>query len=154
MKICNHKNLHVLKTLTVIPIEGLKLKQMSQEYPFKAFDYMPAVVYSADMRAVDWYVLSDYNIEGDHIRVHELSKGGNLLECAREYQKSHAQAMIVINTTEDSILSSEMSQPLLELERFLVAILPRTEGRGLLDCLQDQVEDDEIYARYENEKGW
>ena len=88
-----------------------------------------------------------YDIVGDHIRVHELREGDNLLECAKEYRESHAQAMIVINSTEDSSLLSELSRPLRELESFLVAILPHSDGIALLDCLQVQFEDDELFAK-------
>ena len=95
--------------------KGLKLKQKSQKLPFRAFDYTPAINYSADLGPTDWHLLSVYDIVGDHIRVHELREGDNLLEYAKEYWENHAQAMIVINSTEDSSLLSELSQSLREL---------------------------------------
>ena len=124
--------------------KGLQLKKTSRSPPFRAFDYTPAINYSADLRPTEWHLLSACDIVDDHIRVHELREGDNLLDCAKKYQESHAQALIVINTTNESILSPEMSQSLYNLKNFLVAILPQHESLALRDILDHN---HEIWAR-------
>ena len=110
---------------------------------FIAFDYAPAIMYSADLGPIDWHLLSECDKDCNHVRIHELREGNNLFECARKYQESHAQAMIVINTTEDFNLSLELSQSLQKLDHFLIAILPHANGTDLLHLLRKF----ELFAR-------
>ena len=118
-------------------IAGLKVNLNSHKHDsFKAFDYAPAIMYSVDLGPIDWHLLSECDKDCNHIRIHELREGDNLLEFARTYRESHAQAMIVINTTEDFSLSQELSQSLQKLDHFLIAIVPHANGTYLLDQLK------------------
>ena len=129
--------------------KGLKLKQRDRDRPFKTYNYTPAIVYNTDIvTSGDWYLLSAYDIVGDHIRIHELREGEDLLACVEEYQRDHAKAVIVINIKDNATLPTEMTQSLHKLDNFIVAVLPFSEGGSLLDCLQVQFEDDELFARY------
>ena len=110
---------------------------------FRAFDYAPAIMYSADLGPIDWHLLSECDKDCNHIRIHELREGDNLLECAKKYQKSHAQAMIVINITEDFTFSQELSQSLQKLDHFMIAILSHADGTYLLH----QLKKFELFAR-------
>ena len=123
------------------------MKQKDRGLPFRTFDYSPAVVYSPEVAGTDWYLLSAYDMIGDHIRIHELKEGDDLIGCVEGYQSNHAKAVIVVNNTEDSVLPREVALPLQKLGQFLVGVLPFSAGNSLLECLQVQFEDDELYAR-------
>ena len=120
------------------------MKQKDHTLPFKTYDYTPAIVYNTDIVSdTDWYLLSAYDIVSDHIRIHELREGDDLLACTEEYQRDHAKAVILINTNDTTVLTKDMTQSLHKLDNFIVAVLPFSQGSSLLDTLQIQFEDDE-----------
>ncbi len=123
------------------------LKTMDHNLPFKTYDYTPAIVCNT-VTCTDWYLLSAYDIVSDHIRIHELREGDNLLACIEEYQRDHTKAVILINTNDTAVLPKEMTQSLHKLDNFIVAVLPFSQGISLLNTLQVQFEDDELFARY------
>ena len=59
-------------------IKGLQLKKTSHSPLIRAFDYTPAINYSADLGPTDWHLLSASDTVDDHIKVHELREGDNL----------------------------------------------------------------------------
>ena len=127
--------------------KGLKLKK--SHTCFKSFDYRPALVYPADVTPLGWHVLSISDMMDDHIRIHELQDGENLLECAKKYHNNHAKAMIIISSTISSDLSQEQRQSLQKLDHFLVAaVLTNPDGMALLECIQNvEGADEKLFGR-------
>ena len=128
-------------------IIGLKLKQKDRGLPFRAYNYTPAITYEAELTGTDWHLLSLYDMVGDHVRIHELKEGEDLLQCVKGYQRDEARAVIVINTTEDNTLPPDVALPLKAINNFLVGVVPQSVGSDLLECLQELFHDDELYAR-------
>ena len=123
------------------------MKQKSQTLPFKTLTYAPAIVYRTKPNVVDWQLLTPYHIEGSHIRIHELQEGEDLHAAIDGYKSTYAKAVVIINTEESLILSKEVANSLQNIGQYLVAVLSRSDGDTLLDCLQEQFEDEDMFAR-------
>ena len=120
---------------------GLLLKRSNQRLPFKAYTYSPIKSFQTP---VDWSLLSSFHVEGEHIRIHDLTDGGeNLREAVEGYHKAHAKAVIIINTADTSRLSDELIDLLEVFDKCLVAVLSSTDGSSLYEALDD----DDVYAR-------
>ena len=117
------------------------MKRPNQHLSFKAYTYTPIKPFQTP---VDWSVLSSFHVEGEHIRIHDLTDGGeNLREAVEGYHKAHAKAVIVINTADTSRLSDELISSLEGFDKCLVAVLSSADGSSLYDALDD----DDVYAR-------
>ena len=120
-----------------------------QELPFRGFTYAPVSLESSPIR-VDWQLLNFWDVEDDHIRVHELVEGEEeaegLVTILRDYQAAHAKAVVLINTSETLALPESLGKKLEESVGYPVVVITRSSGDQLLECLSMQYGDEELNA--------
>ena len=104
---------------------------------------------SATPLPVGWRLISDVDVVGEHIHVHELSQGGDLMSAIQEYREVHAKAVVLINTEDSYMLQlpEDVVAGLKGLGGFIVAVLCKSDGEKLLDCLQKQYDEEDIMAK-------
>ena len=125
---------------------GLQLRHANTDNVFKHYSYTMAHPYStAQPKLVDWYLLSSFHIESEHIRIHELREGDDLKEAIKNYQSAHTRAVIITNNKESQTLSKKWSASLEGFNNYLIIVLSSKEGSSLFEILDD---DHEIHAKY------
>ena len=82
---------------------GLQLKLDGQDFPFASFTYTPSSL-TDKLTPVDWKLLVTENVQSQHIRCHKLQMGDNLPDLIDIFQKAHAVAVVLINTSENGFL--------------------------------------------------
>ena len=100
---------------------------------------------TAQPKPVDWLLLSSFNADGEHIRIHKLREGDDLKVAIKSYQSTHARAVIIINNEDSQTLSEESSALLECFDNYLIIVLSSKEGSSLFEILDD---DHEIHAKY------
>ena len=86
-------------------------------------------------KPVDWLLLSSFNTDGEHIRIHKLREGDDLKAAIKSYQSTHARAVIIINNEDSQTLSEESSALLECFDNYLIIVLSSKEGLSLLRSL-------------------
>ena len=133
-------------SVSPVLVPGLQLRMPRQQLPFRGFTYAPVSPGNQPIR-VDWQLLECGNVEGDHIRVHELVEGEGLVTILRDYQAAHAKAVVLINTDETLVLPERVGKMLVGLSGYPVVIITRSSGEQLLECLNTQYKEEELLAR-------
>lgn len=90
------------------------------------------------------------DVEGEHIRLHELKKGDNLRAAIGDYRVAHAKAVIVVNTENSLLLPQAIRNSLEDLGDYPVVVVEHSTGERLLAFFNNE-EADEVYARLETE---
>ena len=120
-----------------------------QELPFRGFTYAP-VSPGSPLIGVDWQLLKFGEVEGGHIRVHELvegeEEGEGLVAILRDYQAAQSKAVVLINTSETLALPESVGKKLKESVGYPVVVITRSSGDRLLECLSIQYGDEELDA--------
>ena len=102
---------------------------------------------------VDWKRLTTEGVECQHIRYHHLQTGDNLNSLVQKYKKSHAVAVILVNTEDSRQLRPEFcgeeSVPSKSKKAALPMIVISSEdGRKLKEFLNHH-DPGELHARIE-----
>ena len=111
-------------------LPGLQLK-LDQDIPFASYTYALSPL-TDKLAPVEWKLLvtEDVHVECLNIRCHELHTGDNLPLLIAGFQKAHAVAIVLINTSDDYNL-----QPLFLTEsqvgHFPVLLLTKSDGMAL-----------------------
>ena len=106
------------------------MKLDDQDLPFESFTYALSPL-TDKLTPVDWKLLVTEKVESQHIRCHELQAGDNLSELIASFQKAHALAVVLINTSDSYILQSSFLEETQE-GQFPVLVLTRSDGVELL----------------------
>lgn len=81
---------------------------------------------------VDWKLLvAEDDVQSQHIRCHKLQMGDNLSDLIDTFQKAHAVAVVLINTSESNILDPSFIKGT-KKSHFPVLILEQSCGNELL----------------------
>lgn len=80
---------------------------------------------------VDWNLLVAEDVQSQHIRCHKLQMGDNLSDLIDTFQKAHAVAVVLINTSESDILDPSFIKGT-KKSHFPVLILKQSCGNELL----------------------
>ena len=84
---------------------------------------------------VDWKLLVTENMEHPHIRCHELHAGDNLLQLIAGFQKAHAVAVVLINTSDNYSLHPAFLSGTQE-GHYPVLLLTKGDGMALLNTVE------------------
>ena len=84
---------------------------------------------------VDWNLLVTKDIGRPHIRCHELQAGDNLLQLIAGFQKAHAVAVMLINTSDDYSLHSTFLSGM-QVGHYPVLLLRKGDGMTLLNTVE------------------
>ena len=109
-----------------------------QKQPFVSFSYALTPLMDGPVR-VDWKILTAEGVECQHVRYHQLQKGDNLTSLALKYRKSHAVAIILVNTDDSYHLLPEFTEDVAVMKMkkgsFPVVLVTSEDGRNLKDFL-------------------
>ena len=109
---------------------GLQLKLYDHDIPFASYTYALSPL-TDKLAPVEWKLLVTEDVECHNIRCHELHTGDNLPLLIAGFQKAHAMAVVLINTSDDYKL-----QPLFLTEsqvgHFPVLLLTMSDGMALM----------------------
>ena len=137
--------------LTVTHHAALQLRTSKQE--LREFSYKPFPPESYPVR-VEWQLLKSADVERDHIRVHELmeeelaGEGEGLLAVLQNYKAGrHVKAVVLISTDETLGLLESAGRKFEWLAGYPVAVITRSDGDQLLECLNVQYKDEELHAQ-------
>ena len=134
-RVCHKQHLDLLHSPVgvFVPLPsllGLQLKLYGQALPFASFTYALSPL-TDELAPVDWRLLVTEDVECLNIRCHELHAGDNLPLLIAGFQKAHAVAIVLINTSDNYIL-----QPLFLTEtqvgHFLVLLLKKSDGMAVM----------------------
>ena len=107
------------------------MKLDDQDLPFESFTYALSPL-TDKLTPVDWKLLVTEKVESQHIRCHELQAGDNLSELIASFQKAHALAVVLINTSDSYILQSSFLEETKQESQFPVLVLTKSDGVELL----------------------
>ena len=127
---------------------GLKLKIERKVIHHLSYALFPTLGQSTP---VDWTLLELEDIEGEHIRCHELLGNELLEDLFQRYKQADSKAVVLINTEDSHILPPDLvsgvGKPSLP-----VLVLTKSDGQQILQCLEDTGEIEEnVYAKIEAE---
>ena len=109
----------------------MQLKLDDQDLPFESFTYALSPL-TDKLTPVNWKLLVTEKVESQHIRCHELQAGDNLSELIASFQKAHALAVVLINTSDNYILQSSFLEETTQESQFPVLVLTKSDGVELL----------------------
>ena len=102
---------------------------------------------------VDWKVLATEGIECQHIHYHQLQSNDDLNELATKYKKSHAVAMILVNTNDNYELPQEMCRGVTRVKKPILPaiVISLEDGKKVKEYLARH-DPGELHARFESKK--
>ena len=124
---------------------GLKLK-IEKVIHRMSYALFPTV---SQPTPVDWTLLEVEDIEGEHIRCHELLGKELLEDLFQRYKQADSKAVVLINTEDSHTLPPDLvsgvGKPCLP-----VLVLTKSDGQQILQCLEDTCEMEvNVYAKIE-----
>lgn len=123
---------------------GLKLYLRQQDYPIAAVDYTIAPFVDSGV-SVAKMLLAAIEVEGPHIRWHELQQGQSLPDLISRCQNSEAEALVLINYEGTDVLNSEMISGVMKTT-FPVLLLSQKDSCQLMQTLECY-KDDALFAK-------
>ena len=97
--------------------------------------------------AVDWKLIVNDEIQGQHIRCHILQADDNLPELVSSFRKAHAKAVILVNTQESFTLAIKFKAGFDTSNYPVVIVLTKSDGVRLNELLDKAYGRTDIYAR-------
>ena len=95
---------------------------------------------------VDWKLLvTTESMECQNIRCHKLQPGDNLLQLIASFQRKHAVAVVLINTSDNYSLHPSFLEKSQGGGKFPVLLLTESDGIKLLNMVKQSME--EMYAK-------
>ena len=95
---------------------------------------------------VDWKLLvTTESIECQNIRCHKLHASDNLLQLIGSFQRKHAVAVVLINTSDNYFLHPSFLEKTQGVGNFPVLLLTESDGMKLLNMVKQSMED--MYAK-------
>ncbi len=127
---------------------GLKLRV--QDKIMGLFSYATFPVHERST-PVDWKLLETEDIQGEHIRCHQLLGNELLPDLFEQYRKSDTKAVILVNSVDTYRLSDDLLVGV-EKPHLPVVILTKQDGTLVLECLDETKEvDEDVYAKIDVE---
>ena len=98
---------------------------------------------------VDWQILVEEDVKGENIRCHMLQGHEQLSPLLEPFKENFSKAVVLINTSDDYNLSSDLTCDLEEIH-LPVVLVTRSDGEQILHCLQQgEMESEAVCARIE-----
>ena len=123
---------------------GLKLYLRQQDCPIAAVDYTIAPFVDSSV-SVAKMLFAAKEVEGPHIRWHELQQGQSLPDLISRCQNSKAEALVLINNEGTDVLNSEIISGVMKTI-FPVLLLSQKDSCQLMQTLE-RFKDDAVFAK-------
>ena len=124
---------------------GLQLKLKDPDTLLESFTYaVSPLTLPGKLGPVNWKLLVTEDVQSENIRCHELQAEDNLPKLITTFQKAHAVAVVLVNTSENYYLHPMFLSGIQE-GCFPVILLTRSDGVTLLKKVEQQKEN--VFAR-------
>ena len=120
------------------------MKLDDQDLPFASFTYTLSPL-TSKLAPLDWKLLvTTEEMESQNIRCHELKPQDNLPELIADFQKAHAVAVVLINTSDNYFLHPSFVTEM-QKSNFPVLLLTKSDGMALLRKVEQYEEN--VFAK-------
>ena len=120
------------------------MKLDDQDLPFASFTYTLSPL-TNKLAPLDWKLLvTTEDMESQNIRCHELKLQDNLPELIADFQKAHAVAVVLINTSDNYFLHPSFVTETQKSD-FPVVLLTKSDGMALLRKVEQYEEN--VFAK-------
>lgn len=131
-------------------IPGLQLKLDNCDLPFASYAYAVSPL-TEKLAPVDWKLLvTTDDMESQNIRCHELQPEDNLSHLIADFQKVHALAVVLINTSDNYCLHPNFLKGT-QKSNIPVLLLTKSSGVELLRKVEQNEEN--VFAKIAVESG-